>query len=433
MPFIAIADIGSTTTKLLLLKDSEILCREESATTVEYPQADVNIGFHRTMNLIQQKIGKKIGYDKFLFSSSAGGGLQVIAIGITNTYTAKSAYKLAMGAGAIVVETLAFDDGRSPYERLNSLNKHRPDLILFAGGFEGGAMNQIVEMAEVIIQSDIHPKFEVAKLPLIYAGNSHALPFIEKSLNKKFLLKVVPNINPQPNIENFAPARNAIIETFINHVISAAPGYTELMQEADLSPLPTPIAVERFLSIYSKMKNENIFAFDVGGATTDCYSVTPNSVERTVAANLGMTYSLPYVIRTCGIKKIMRYLKKKYNKDDILNFIGNRYTRPTTISVTKKELEIEEAVARNVISEAYHQHRQLVKSIHYDLIICSGGFFAHHPNKLNIKQIVVDALGLSNNCVIAIDKLFILPHLGSLTQIDKSLAVKLFLENVYFL
>ncbi len=427
-----IADIGSTTTKVLFVQDDKILAREEARTTVEKPEEDVAIGLALATQLITYKLKEEIAEHDLLFSSSAGGGLQIVAIGVTKIYTAKSAYNLALNSGAIVLDTLAFDDGRIPLERIQCLDQARPDLILFAGGFEDGTINQLVEIAELISLSKIHPKFEIRKLPIIYAGNSSALPFVNDILGDKFSLQPVPNINPNPDIENFAPARQAILDTFINHVMSSAPGYRSVCDRAFRPPLPTPIAVEKILSLYSKRENKRIYAFDMGGATTDCFSIAEHVTRRSVAANLGMTYSLPHVLKLCGIKKIMSILGKEYNEHEVLNFIGNRYIRPVTISETEHELRIEEAIAQTIIAEAFRTHQDL-ETMDYDLVIASGGFIAHHPDKDKIQHIIAKALRLGSHTSVAIDTSFILPHLGVLSQVNESLAMKLFEENVTIL
>jgi activator of 2-hydroxyglutaryl-CoA dehydratase len=121
-----VVDVGSTTTKALFIENSQVIAREEAETTVEKPFENVEVGFRKAVALIKQRVQKNIEDSNFLFTSSAGGGLQVIAVGITSSYTAKNTCKLATGVGAVVIDTLAFDDGRTPYERLDSLNKHRP-------------------------------------------------------------------------------------------------------------------------------------------------------------------------------------------------------------------------------------------------------------------------------------------------------------------
>lgn len=429
-----IADIGSTTTKVLVIENGHLIGREECETTVEKPFEDVEIGLIKGQNLIEKKMGRTIRESKFLFTSSAGGGLQIIAIGLSKNFTAKSAHTAALNAGAIVLDVLAFDDSRTPYERLNVLNNLKPDLLLFAGGFDGVAVNQVVEMAELLMLSDVHPKFESSKLPLIYAGNSVALPYIREMLEKKFLLYIVPNISPSEGVENFAPTEKAIIEIFINHVMSAAPGYTKLVKKAFIPPLPTPVAVEKILIAFAQttLGKKNLFAFDMGGATTDCYSFTGNLLRRTVAANLGMTYSLPYVIKQTGIDQILSHLDSSFTKNEVLNFIGNRHIRPNTISETERELCIETVVAQSIIHEAFIQHQKSNKFFP-EFIIGSGGFIAHYPEKRKLKHIIKKALGVNNHTQIAIDKYFILPHLGILSQVDRELALKLCMENVILL
>ncbi len=427
-----IADVGSTTTKVLFIKDGMILAREEAKTTVEKPVKDVAIGVRLAIELIERKLGQTISNEKFLFSSSAGGGLQIIAIGLTKSFTAKSAYNLSLNAGAIVIDTLALDDNRTPLQRLQCLDQAKPDLVLFAGGFEDGAVNSLVEIAELIKMSKINVKYETGKLPVIYAGNSKAFPFVESALGDRFALRPVPNINPSEGVVNFVPAKEAIINTFISHVMSSAPGYGHLSKKALIPPLPTPIAVERILGLYSRYKKKKIYAFDMGGATTDCFSISDDISKRSVAANLGMTFSLPYVLNHCGLKRIMLCLDKTYDRTEFLNFLGNRFVRPTSISETERELEMEEAIAQNIIREAFVLHRNLIKT-DYDMVIASGGFIAHHPSKEKIKQIIRKALPVRSSTVIAIDNMFVLPHLGVLSQIDETLAIKYFEENVTLL
>jgi uncharacterized protein (TIGR01319 family) len=427
-----IADVGSTTTKVLFIKDGKILAREEAKTTVEKPVEDVAIGVRMAIELIERKLKQTISSEKFLFSSSAGGGLQIIAIGLTKSFTAKSAYDLSLNAGAIVIDTLALDDNRTPLQRLQCLDQAKPDLVLFAGGFEDGAVNSLVEIAELIKMSKINVKYKTGKLPIIYAGNSKALPFVERALGDRFALRPVPNISPSEEVVNFVPAKEAIINTFISHVMSSAPGYGDLSKKALIPPLPTPIAVERILALYSRYKKKKIYAFDMGGATTDCFSISDDISRRSVAANLGMTFSLPYVLNHCGLKKIMSCLDKTYDKTEFLNFLGNRFVRPTSISETEEELKIEEAIAQNIIKESFILHRNLIKT-DYDMVIASGGFIAHHPNKTKLKQIIEKALPVRSSTVIAIDNMFVLPHLGVLSQIDEALAIKYCEENVTLL
>ena len=47
---------------------------------------------------------------------------------------AKSAEKAALGAGAIVMDVLAVNDGRLPHEKIELIRQLRPDMLLLAGG-----------------------------------------------------------------------------------------------------------------------------------------------------------------------------------------------------------------------------------------------------------------------------------------------------------
>ena len=95
-------------------------------------------------------------------------------------------------------------------------------------------------------------------------------------------------------------------------------------------------------------------------------------------------------------------------------------------------MRIEEAVDQNIIAESFKTHDNAEEG-NYDLVIASGGFVAHHPDKDRLKQIIAEALHLSSRTSIAIDKSFILPHLGVLSQVNETLALSLFEENVTIL
>ena len=153
MNYILATDVGSTTTKarLFQLKHNEwcFLVAGEAPTTVEASYEDVTIGVINTVREVEDIIGHKIltpdqngfripfdgenGVDLYCTTSSAGWGLPMTVAGLMSEVTAMSANKAALGAGAIVMDVLAVDDGRSDYDKINRIRSLRPDMILEAG------------------------------------------------------------------------------------------------------------------------------------------------------------------------------------------------------------------------------------------------------------------------------------------------------------
>ncbi|MFA0776750.1 MAG: hypothetical protein PVTTEEND_000464, partial [Candidatus Fervidibacter sp.] len=167
-------DCGSTTTKAILIERTEegyrLIARGEAPTTVEAPFDDVTIGVLNAMRELEEVTGRTLltdnkvllrsslvprpssldndaGADLYVSTSSAGGGLQMMVMGVVKTMTAESAQRAALGAGAIVMDVIAIDDGRKDYERIQRIRSLRPDMVLLAGGTDGGTVTPGVELA----------------------------------------------------------------------------------------------------------------------------------------------------------------------------------------------------------------------------------------------------------------------------------------------
>ncbi|MCK5578653.1 MAG: glutamate mutase L, partial [Planctomycetes bacterium] len=300
-------DCGSTTTKAILIEkvgdEYRQTYRGESPTTVEAPFEDVTKGALNSITEVEELSGRKIldgekiitpakgkvGVDIFVSTSSAGGGLQMMVAGAVKTMTGESAQRAALGAGSIVMDILASNDGRLPHEKIERIRQLRPDMVLLSGGTDGGTINHVVELAEYLSAADPKPRFGMGyKLPVIYAGNKNARPNIKKTLDKKTALYITDNIRPTLERENLGPARDKIHDLFLEHVMAQAPGYKKLMSWTGAPIMPTPGAVGLIMQTISKKQGLNLVGVDIGGATTDTFSVFTGIFNRTVSANLGM-------------------------------------------------------------------------------------------------------------------------------------------------
>ena len=239
-------DCGSTTTKAILIekRDGEyrLIRRGEAPTTVEAPAEDVTKGVLNAVGEIEDLEGIELlndakdgvnvsadgvkGVDIYMSTSSAGGGLQMTVAGVVKSMTGESAQRAALGAGAIVMDVVASNDGRLPHEKVADIRRLRPDMILLSGGIDGGTVDHVIELAEVVRAADPKPRFGVGyKLPVIYAGNKDATDAVAGELSDSMELKVVDNLRPVLERENLGPARDEIHELFMEHVMAQAPGY----------------------------------------------------------------------------------------------------------------------------------------------------------------------------------------------------------------
>ena len=465
-------DCGSTTTKAIFIeyRDGEfrLIVRGEAPTTVEAPFEDVTKGVLNAIEEVEELAERKFlagdqiitptrpdgsGVDLYVSTSSAGGGLQMIVAGVVKTMTAESAERAALGAGAIVMDALASNDGRRPHEQIRRIRHLRPDMILLSGGIDGGAVDHVVKLAEIIAAADPRPRLGSSYLlPVIYAGNNKAAAAVEETLGKKTDLSTVANLRPVMERENLGPARDEIHELFMEHVMAQAPGYRKLMDWVGVPIMPTPGAVGNIIQTIAKQHGLDVIGVDIGGATTDVFSVFGEAFNRTVSANLGMSYSISNVLTEAGVDNVMRWVPFSMDEKDLRNRIRNKMIRPTTIPHSLEELMVEQALAREALRLAFLQHKSMavglrgvqkertvsdtfeqtgsddtiVDMMALDLLIGSGGVLSHAPRRHQSAMLLIDSFLPEGVTRLAVDSIFMMPQLGVLAEVHPAAATEVF-------
>jgi uncharacterized protein (TIGR01319 family) len=464
-------DCGSTTTKAILIEKRDdayrLIVRGEAPTTVEAPFEDVTRGVLNAVREVEELAGRKIldgdriispqvgdeGVDLYVSTSSAGGGLQMTVSGLVLQMTGESAQRAALGAGAIVMDVIALNDGRRPYEKIRRLRQLRPDMILLSGGTDGGDVRRVCEMAEILLAAD--PKARLGagyQLPVIYAGNKDAAPVVQETLGERTALSVVPNLRPSMEREHLGPARDAIHELFMEHVMAHAPGYKKLMTWSPVPIMPTPGAVGIIIETIARRDKLAVVGVDIGGATTDVFSVFQGVFNRTVSANLGMSYSVSNVMAEAGLANILRWVPFAVDEVDLRNRVKNKMIRPTTIPHSLEDLVIEQAIAREALRLAFEQHKALavglkgiqsertisdimtqsetggtlVNLLDLGLLVGSGGVLSHAPRRVQAALMMIDAFLPEGLTHLAVDSIFMAPQLGVLSTVHEVAASQVF-------
>ena len=471
MRSILATDCGSTTTKAILIEkrgdEYRLINRGEAPTTVEAPFDDVTIGVLNATRELEDLTGRQLiengtiltpqldekrGVDLYLSTSSAGGGLQMMVMGVVRQMSAESAQRAALGAGAIIMDVIAIDDGRKDYQKIQRLRELRPDIVLLSGGTDGGTITHLVELAELLIAADPRPRFGTMNLPVIFAGNKDARDEIRHLLGERFDLRIVDNLRPDLERENLGPAREAIHELFLEHVMQQAPGYSKLMTWTSADIMSTPNAVGKIMVTIAEQRGINILGVDIGGATTDVFSVFDGNYTRTVSANLGMSYSICNVMLEAGIQNIRRWLPFDIEEYEVRNRLRNKMIRPTTIPQTYEDLLLEQAVAREALRLAFIHHKQLarglkgvqqqrtigealeqaetgktlVQMMKLNMIVGSGGVLSHAPRRAQAALMMMDAYQPEGVTMLAVDSIFMMPQLGVLSTVHPEAAAQVF-------
>jgi len=291
-------DFGSTFTKLTAINMTytpQIIGAAKAFTTIE---TDIRDGLNTALADLQAQTGLLFleHYTHKLASSSAGGGLKMVAVGLVPALTAKAALLAACSAGAKVVKTYAYELSAIEQQEIYDIN---PDLVLLSGGTDGGNKEVILHNATLL--AGIDRGFSV-----IVAGNKSVATNVAETLRNSGKDAVIcGNVMPTFNKLDIMPAKDAIRGLFMEKIIEAK-GLTQAASFMTAPIIPTPLAVFEAAQLLSEDLG-SIMAVDVGGATTDVYSMAdgapslPNVVQkglpepyakRSVEGDLGMRYSL---------------------------------------------------------------------------------------------------------------------------------------------
>ncbi|MFH1485635.1 MAG: methylaspartate mutase accessory protein GlmL [Chloroflexota bacterium] len=406
-----LVDFGSTYTKLTAvdLDGPELVAQAQSPTTVD---TDITIGLGKAYQLLTTQLGVQSGWeaDKVMACSSAAGGLRMVAIGLVPELTAEAAKLAALGAGAKVLCTYAYELTNHEMEELVRLS---PEILLLAGGTDGGNKDVVLHNARMLAGSTL-------KAPIVIAGNKAASEEAEAILtSSEKPTRLTENVMPELGKLNVEPARKAIRDIFMRRIVHAK-GLDKAQKTVGSVLMPTPMAVLAAARLLSEGTEEEaglgeLILVDVGGATTDVHSIgeglpsqpgvilkglPPAYAQRTVEGDLGIRYNALSILEIAGMRRIGEHLcgARGNLEEDIRSLCANVATVPKS----ERESALDIALARVALEIAVERHSGKVEAVHLpfgtmyvqhgkDLtnvrtVIGTGGIFAYNPEASPVLQ-----------------------------------------------
>jgi uncharacterized protein (TIGR01319 family) len=454
-------DFGSTFTKVVAL-DTE---REELAARVQAPSTastDVMTGLNKALKLLAKKIPvSEAEVKKALACSSAAGGLRIACIGLVPEYTTEAGRLAALGAGAKIVGTFSYELSKS---EINELEVLKPDIILLTGGTDGGNKQTIIHNARLL------SKTGESLNNIIVAGNKSALDDIHEHLDPtgKSII-YTKNVMPEFGVLDIAPVNQVIRNVFIER-ITEAKGISRANSLIGGVVMPTPAAVLQAVTVlssgtYSEAGLGELLAVDVGGATTDVYSVgygAPQKtgvsyiglnepyVKRTVEGDLGLYHNLDTLIDMA--KKLHLELEGTASYDEVMNSLKSALSVPKGEEQSNNQL----LLSRLAVAAAVERHAgrldlrytangevwvQRGKDLRYaPLVLGSGGPLAFSSNpRYALEGAAEDKAEINgSSCLILkpkqpryiLDKSYILYAIGLLSFTEPEKALRIFKKNM---
>ncbi len=438
---ILLIDFGSTYTKVTAVdaEGEKLLGTAASYTTV---QTDVGDGLRNALELLHEKTGR-IDYAETYACSSAAGGLRMMVSGLVPELTSEAAKMASLGAGAKIIKVFSF---QLTEDDLEEIKEAKPDIFLLVGGTDGGNSECIVHNAEML--ASLHPDF-----PIVLAGNRSAVRQCQRIL-EGCEVHICDNVMPKFGVLNIEPTQKQIRSIFLDRIISAK-GLSQAAALLSDIIMPTPAAVLAAMNLLAQgTEGEtgigDLVAVDVGGATTDVYSLADGMPEamntvfrglpepyskRTVEGDIGMRYSIHGIVAEAGVRRIAQLSGLSESRvQELVDYLGkNTETLPGDDEELEKldfalaSMAIEIAVARHAgtMEETYTMMGQTFVQSGKDLtrvkkIIVTGGSLIHTKRTAEIAAHALlspqDPMSLRpRRAEILVDRKYILAAMGLLS------------------
>lgn len=380
MDLLVAIDFGSTYTKGILVDRgmAKVLGTAYTPSTVS---SDITIGLRRMLAVLRDQSGKSVEQVPVIACSSAAGGLRVVVIGLVPVLSLEAAQRAALGAGARIVGAYGY---KLTDQTIEQVEGALPDIVLLAGGTDGGDEQNILHNARMLAASS-------TAAPIIVAGNQHVAHECAGLLRESGkVVATTQNLLPEVDRIEAGPVHDIIRELFISR-ITHAKGIDRVRQYIDLISdiIPTPSAVLQAAQLIADGTGASpglgdIVVVDVGGATTDVYSVASGApsrsgvvvrglpelrLKRTVEGDLGMRINALSILERCVGEELLALVGQvtgaaRPAREDMVAYATHVAAHIEETPRNAQEQALDLALGRTAVQMAVRRHAGTVREVY---------------------------------------------------------------------
>jgi MutL protein len=453
-------DIGSTLTKAALIDvvDGEyrILANADYPSTLEPPWSDVALAVQQCISRLEQITMRELldtrgvllipeqesgrGVDAFVATASAAEPLRVAVAGLMRDYSVESARKATFATYALAESLISLDNepGKDHKwelpERIAALHKQTPAVIVLVGGSDKGANAPLLDVASAVAMACATWP-EPSKPDVIFAGNGAARGQIAELIGTLVPLSVVENVRPVQNTENLEPLENELETFYLERRLQRLPGFGKIAGFSTQPVVATARAFGAGVHALARHFELNVLGIDVGGATTTLAVSDHDRFIRVQRSDLGVSHNIENVAHQTGIANVLRWLPLIMSADEAWDRLANKVLRPFTLPETRKDLLLEQAIAREAMRLALAELMQRWQSVQppkypgylptVDLLVGAGGVLSHAPFPGQTVLLMLDALQPVSVVNLALDSGALLSQLSLIASVQPQAAAQL--------
>lgn len=446
-------DVGSVSTRAFLFDVVDgvykFIASGSAPSTAGAPFTDISEGVHNALVNLQTVVGRTItgadgqiiipaqatgaGVDRMLITFSAGAELRVVVCGLLTDVSLDSANHLVSSTYARVVETIGMNDRRLPEVQLDAILKSEPDLILIAGGTDGGASRSVAKLVDVVgMVCRILPRDKQPEV--IFAGNQALAKRVKEFFEKLTTVQVASNIRPSIDCEDLSPAQTVLQQTSMKLRRRRMIGLEPLSVLCAAPPLPTAQAFGRLIRFLSKVYDpqKGVLGIDLGGSATMVASARDGKLD-SVVYPIGMGTALAQALQRIRMEDILQWMPMHVSETTVRDYLWNKTLYPSSLPLTDETLAIEQAAARQVMQLVMRQflERYPDQFMFYEPIIASGTVVAQAPTPGQSLLMLLDGLQPVGITILMLDQFGVTGPLGAISGINSILPVQVLESGVF--
>jgi hypothetical protein len=449
-------EIGTVSTRVILFDIVEgryrFLGQGVVPTTSGAPFNDVSIGVKHALDELHDITGRVlfndagqlvipsqpngIGVGACVATVSVGPPLKVVAIGLLEDVSTESAKNLASTTYAQIVETMSLNDRRGIVERLDTILQKRPDLIIVAGGLEGGAKRSVITLLESVglacylMPTDQRPE-------VLYAGNSELVRNVQEAIGSLVNLHIAPNVRQSYESEQLTPSQPALAQIFRMVRSKQMRGVQEVDSWTGNRLMPAATAFGRTIRFISKEyanTKKGVLGVDVGASATTVASAFSGDLRISTHPGLGLGENLPEILNLCPIEDIMRWIAIDIPETYVRDYIYNKAIYPSSLPITSEELALEQGIACQAMHLAIRQASEayppdLPGSMPgllpwFEPIIASGSVLTKAPDRNQTLMMIINGLQPTGVTTVALDRNNLAACLGAAAEVTPLLTIQ---------
>ncbi len=457
-------DVGAANTRAVLFDVIEgeyrFVASGVAPSTAESPVRDVSEGARHAIQSLQGILKKNLldmsrglilpsqpdgsGVDSLVVTVSAGSAVRTLVVGLLKDVSLDSARRLTESTYTRVVDFISLGDHRKPEQQIDSILRTRPDMVVIAGGTDGGASRSVQKLLDPIgLASYFLP--EEKRPAVLYAGNGKLAEEVKSLVGSlSSYLHFSSNIRPSLDTEDIPPAESELAQMFIKIRKKQLKGLDILDNWAGGHTLPTAYATGRMVRFLSNVygSQKGLLSVDLGASSTVIAAGFKNKSVLKVYPQFGQGENLPGLLNHTSIEDILRWSTLDIPPATLVDYLHQKALYPATIPATKEDLVLAQSAAKQALFLAMQSAKRdfprdaaIIKPTLaplFDPIIAGGATLSDASRPGQSLLLLLDSVQPVGIATVILDQNNLMPLLGAAGSVNNLLPVQV-LESGAFL